>query len=132
MKEPSFVPARPFQTGQGKSMYTFSAKHTTFSAFRWGGYAMQPCGHDSREGGQCDTGVGRSSSIEPNSSMQYKYPQEPPYLWNRKSAGICGKRIRWFTWTDPFETSLMLVRKAGSFQVLPSGVGSWPYPQTLD
>ncbi len=31
---------------------------------------------DPREGGQ-DTGVGRSSSIKPNSKMQYKDPREP-------------------------------------------------------
>ncbi len=36
-----------------------------------------PRGHNSREGGR-DTGVGRSSSIQPNSSMQNKDPQEPP------------------------------------------------------
>jgi hypothetical protein len=45
-----------------------------------------------------------------------------------------GNRQKTYTlvYPDPFQTSLMLVRKAGSFQVLPSGVGSWPYPQTLD
>jgi hypothetical protein len=80
--------------GQGKSTNTFSAERATFSAFHQGGYAVRPRWRDSREGGQ-DTGVGRSTCIQPNSSMQYKDPQEPPKL------EISGKRRKTYTLVYP-------------------------------
>ncbi len=59
-----------------------------------------PHGRNSREGGR-DTGVGRSSSIWPNSSMQYKDPQEPPL-----EAEISSKRWKTYTLVYPDPTNI--------------------------